>query len=113
MGLNRLKTEKFQNLQKKSGFYPPLSGPPEAARRLRRLPVGGPPQGENFSVILVIPIEKLMIFINILMFFQSDSTLFSVTHQGVLHVNQQIPTLNFTLNHESRLENVGFPILYA
>ena len=34
-------------------------------------------------------------------FFQSDSTLFSVTHQGVLHVNQQIPTLKFYL--ESRI----------
>ena len=46
-----------------------------------------------------------MIFINILMFFQSDSTLFSVTHQGVLHVNQQIPTLKFynILYLESRI----------
>ena len=35
------------------------------------------------------------------MFFQSDSTLFSVTHQGVLHVNQQIPTLKFYF--ESRI----------
>ena len=42
-----------------------------------------------------------MIFINILMFFQSDSTLFSVTHQGVLYVNQQIPTLKFYF--ESRI----------
>ena len=73
----------------------------------------GPAARRNFFGIFVIPIEKLMIFINILVFFQSDYTLFSVTHQGVLHVNQQIPTLNFTLNHESRLENVGFPILYA
>ena len=44
-----------------------------------------------------------MIFINILMFFQSDSTLFSVTHQGVLHVNQQIPTLKFYKYLESRI----------
>ena len=29
---------------------PPRSGPPEAARRLRRLPVGGPPQAKkNFA----------------------------------------------------------------
>ena len=43
---------------------------------LKATPGRGPAARRNFFGILVIPIEKLMIFINILMLFQSDSTLF-------------------------------------
>ena len=101
MGLNRVKTEtkcsKFTKIftcfspRVAAGGCSPLKATPGRGHAVRR----------KFFGILVIPIEKLMIFINILMFFQSDSVLFSVTHQGVLHVKQQIPTLKFYF--ESRI----------
>ena len=36
----------FENLGGFVAFQPPRSGPPEAARRLRRFPIGSPPLGE-------------------------------------------------------------------
>ena len=39
---------------------PPRSGPSETALRLRSLPEGGPPQGENFLELLVKIIDIFM-----------------------------------------------------
>ena len=42
-----------QNFMFFGAVKPPRSGPSETALRLRSLPEGGPPRGENFSELLV------------------------------------------------------------
>ena len=82
----------FLIFQKFCAFKPPHSGPPEAARRLRRLPVGGPPQGEKFSDLGCFSRkinDFLVTYVNILMFFQSYSTPF------LLNIINNVIVINF------------------
>ena len=73
MGLEWSKTAKcfFENLGFFVAFQPPRSGPPEAAHRLRWLPVGGSPLGGFFFTKLIKIIDFKVEIIVFMVFFMS------------------------------------------